>query len=180
MPDPSDDEFFDRAYAILGAVEDAPVRRRGRVFGVAELVRYAHDPDMELTIEETNLLVTDRHLSAIYRDLRRRLRVVDVPNVAAASDGDLERRSFPGGTIDVFETVRAGQWRMVVTFDLSLPPATWPKQLVLELGDDFAKLAIPEVDEFSGETMLLLDETRPRDAKILALLRDPRSHGEFL
>ncbi len=74
-------------------------RPGGRRIGVAELVQFLSDPRSELPPEAQRLLFSNPRLRADFKRLKTSLRCVELPALAAASDGAVDQRSFEGGSV---------------------------------------------------------------------------------
>lgn len=165
----------DRLYAARSALAEA-ARGRARV-GVAELVRFLTDPQSELSPEAERALFASPQLRADFQRLKRRLRLVELPAVAAASVGGVTSRTFEGGSVRVHPSRIEGQFYAVFQFEAA---TSRPGALLLEEASGrVAKRTLP-APEATGQVVLVLDRSNPADGLFLHLLVDPTTTGSFL
>src|SRR5262245_46021830 len=103
----------DRLYAARSAIAD--VTAQGRI-GVAELVRFLADAGVDLSHEAQRALFASPRLRTDFERLKRRLRLVELPEMAAASAGGIMVRTFEGGSVRVHPSRIEGQAYMVFQF----------------------------------------------------------------
>ncbi len=163
----------DQLYAAREAVADTAGRKR---IGVAELVRFLSDAGTGLPLEAQRTLFASPQLRADYQRLKARLRLKELPVVAAASAGSVTARTFAGGSARVHPARREGQVYMVFDFD---DPAVAPGALLLEDASRIAKRPLPTPDAL-GQVVLVLDRSDAGDALFLQLFIDPMTTGSFL
>jgi hypothetical protein len=175
---PSDEttiDAADRLYAARCALADAPPGGQG--IGVAELVAFLSDPRSELPPEAQQALFANPRLRADFKRLKAALRCVELPALAAASDGAVAQRSFEGGSVRLHPSRVAGQ--TYALFQFSWPTAT-PRALLLENASGLiVKRPLPAADA-SGQAVLVLDGTRQEDGTFLRLIADPTTVGSFV
>src|SRR2546421_7949895 len=94
-----------------------------------DLVRYLSDMSASLTADQWRLCREDPRVRADYDALKRNLSVAELPQAAAASQGDLEERTFPGGRLRIRPSALAGQVYLILTLD-RVP--TTPRILLVE------------------------------------------------
>jgi hypothetical protein len=165
----------DKLYAARSAL--AETQPAAPQLGVGDIVQFLSDPQRSLTMDEQRALFTNARLRADYRRLKSQHSVVELPTVAAASDGKIDARRFEGGSVRIHPSRVAGQVYVVLRFS---GPAASPRSLVLESASgEIVKRLLPAVDA-SGEIMLVLDRERPDDEAFLRLISDPTSMGSFL
>jgi hypothetical protein len=164
----------DRLYAAREAVAEASAG--GKRIGVAELVRFLSDSCNELTVEAQRALFASPRLRADFQTLKARLRMIELPVVAAASAGRVTSRAFPGGSARVHPARREGQVYVVFEFE---DPTVAPGALLLEDASCIAKRPLPAPDAL-GQVVLVMDRSDARDALFLQLLADPMATGSFL
>lgn len=182
--DPELDPVLQRADEIflarsLISVEARPAESR-QIFGVAELVRFLADPEAVLTAEQSRALFSDRRLADSFRALRRRASAFDMPAMAAASDGELSDRTFPGGLIRIRPARIGGQFYVSITLTEDTGGVV-PRQLLLvrEATGETSRIAI--ADPGDGAVLLVvLDPATEAGGRALAMLRDPMVEGTFL
>jgi len=176
---PSDGEpvvhVADRLYAARCAVADA-IPGSSKV-GVAELVQFLADPRSELSLEAQRALFSNPRLRADFKRLKTSLRCVELPALAAASDGSVNTRSFEGGSVRIHPSRVAGQ--IYALFQFNWPSAP-PRALLLEgTAGDIVKRPLPAADA-SGQAVLVLDQNQPSDDIFLRLIADPTTTGSFI
>jgi hypothetical protein len=165
----------DRLYAARCAIADAAPG--GPRIGVAELVQYLSDPRSELSPEAQRHLFSNPRLRADFKRLKASLRRVELPALAAASDGAVAQRSFEGGSVLIHPSRVAGQ--SYALFQFNWPSAT-PRAVLLESASgDVVKRALPAADA-SGRAVLVLDKNQPDDGAFLRLIADPTTIGSFI
>jgi hypothetical protein len=165
----------DRLYAARSAVADAP--SGGPRIGVAELVQFLSDPRSQLPPEAQRLLFSNPRLRADFKRLKASLRCVELPALAAASDGEVDQRSFEGGSVRLHPSRVGGQ--TYALFQFSWPTAT-PRALLLESASgDIVKRPLPTADA-TGQAVLVLDQNQPDDGAFLRLIADPTTVGSFI
>jgi hypothetical protein len=165
----------DRLYAARSAVADATAA--GPKVGVAELVQFLADPASELPPEAQRALFANPRLRADFKRLKASLRCVELPTLAAASDGTVNARTFEGGSVRIHPSRVAGQ--IYALFQFNWPSAT-PRALLLEgASGDLIKRPLPAADA-SGRAVLVLDESQPSDGIFLRLIADPTTMGSFI
>jgi hypothetical protein len=178
MP-PDNPAFKQRAedlYVARAVAEDTPPRALSLTF--ADLVRYLSDANTTLTAEEWRLCREDPRLRADYDALKRNLCVAELPQAAAASQGDVDERTFPGGSLRIRPSALAGQVYLILTLERAL--AT-PRFLLVEgANGEVARIALPPPDP-DGTMLVIQDTTKSEgDARAVRLLRDPASSGVLL
>lgn len=167
----------DEIFAARGVLDGA--QRRKPIFGLREIVTFLTDPTVQLTQEQTRLLFSDRDLASAFRQLKSRYAALALPAMAAASDGDLTDRTFPGGRVRLRPSKRSGQVYLIVDYG-EQPPDPSPAILLLEAPDGaVAKLALPGADD-QGQLMIILDEACTAESEVVRLLKDPRASGVFM
>jgi len=165
----------DRLYAARTAMAEAA--RPARRLGVAEITQFLSDPRRSLSMEEQRALFTDPQLRADYRRLKAQMSVIELPALAAASDGDVTTRRFEGGTVSIHPSRIPGQVYVVLRFSW---PAGAPRIMLLETNAGIlVKRSLPPADS-QGEMMMVLDEKSSPDQSFLRLILDPTSTGSFL
>jgi hypothetical protein len=165
----------DRLYAARSAVADAV--SGGTKVGIAELVQFLADPMSELSPEAQRALFSNPRLRADFNRIKASLRCVELPALAAASDGSVKTRSFEGGSVRIHPSRVAGQVYALFQFNW---PSTTPRALVLEsTAGDVVKRALPTADA-SGQAVVVLDPGRPSDDAFLRLIADPTTTGSFI
>ena len=164
-----------RLYAARSAAADV-VSAQGRI-GVAELVRFLTDATNELPAEAQRALFASPRLRADFQRLKRSLRRLELPALAAASAGSVTLRTFQGGSARVHSSRVEGQFYVVFQFQRT---EGVPGALLLEgVSDQVAKRALPLPDT-SGQVILVLDRSNPGDELFLQLFADPTATGSFL
>lgn len=171
--------IFDRAaelYAARRVLDDS--RHEPGAIGIAELYRVLTDPDSSLTDGVSRALFASPVLRRQFLALRDRLAVVQIPMLAAASDGTLTERSFPGGTLSLIPARSEGQMYLILR--LTDPAETSVPLRLVATGPDgaFAARALP-IGDSGGEIMIILDNTK-EDSALLRLLEDPLSEAALL
>src|SRR5262245_24099972 len=165
----------DRLYAARAAVADAAPG--GPKVGVGELVQFLADPTSELSPDAQRALFTNARLRADFNGLKASLRLVELPSLAAASDGTVDARTFGGGSVRIHPSRVAGQ--VYALFQFSWPSAT-PRAVLLQgAAGDILKRPLPAADA-SGQAVLVLDRNQPSDEAFLRLIADPTSTGCFI
>jgi hypothetical protein len=165
----------DRLYAARSAVADAAAQR-GRI-GVAELVHFLTVASVELPSEAQRALFANPRLRADFQRLKRRLRLFELPVVAAASAGTITSRTFAGGSVRVHPSRLEGQVYVVFEFR---PTASPPRALLFEdTANCVVKRPLPAPDAL-GQVVLVLDRSNPNDDLFLQLFADPTTTGTFL
>ena len=150
-------EPADRLYAARSAMaETGPSTRR---LGVAEIMQFLSDPRRSFSIEEQRSLFADPQLRADYRRLKAQMSVIELPALAAASDGDVRTRRFEGGTVSIHPSRVPGQVYVLMRFG---SPENPPRIMLIETaGGELIKRPLPPADS-QGEIMLVLDEKETR------------------
>jgi hypothetical protein len=175
---PSDElaaEVADRLYAARSAVADAATERPR--IGIAELVQFLADPTSDLSAEAQRALFSSPRLRADFKRLKASLNCVELPALAAASDGEVNTRTFEGGSVRIHPSRVAGQVYALFQFNW---PSTTPRALVLESASgDVVKRPLPAADA-SGQAVVVLDRERPSDDAFLRLIADPTTSGSFI
>jgi hypothetical protein len=115
-----------------------------------------------------------------------RTRVFEMPALAAAaSDREVDERTFDGASLRVRPSAQPGQVYIIVQFD---DPASAPSALLVEsAGGEMARMALTvdergsrrELDD-DGRLLLVKDLGNETDAQLVRLIRDPLSTGVFL
>ena len=168
-------DVADRLYAARCTIADAAPG--GPRVGVAELVQFLSDPRSELSPEAQRLLFSNPRLRADFKRLKTSLRCVELPALAAASDGAVAQRTFEGGSVRIHPSRVAGQ--TYALFQFSWPSAT-PRAMLLESASgDIVKRPLPAADA-SGQAVLVLDRNQPDDGAFLRLIADPTTIGSFI
>lgn len=165
----------DRLYAARCAVADA-MPRVARV-GVAELFQFLADPGKELSPEAQRALFSNPRLRADFKRLKATLRCVELPALAAASDGNVNTRTFDGGMVRIHPSRVTGQVYALFQFNW---PSGGPRALLLEdASGQMIKRPLPTPDA-SGQAVLVLDQNQPSDHIFLRLIADPTTAGSFI
>jgi hypothetical protein len=168
-------DVADRLYAARCALADAAPG--GPRIGVAELVQFLSDPKSELSPDAQRLLFSNARLRADFKRLKTTLRCVELPALAAASDGAVAQRSFEGGSVRIHPSRVAGQTYALFQFNW---PSAPPRAVLLESASgDIVKRALPAADA-SGQAVLVLDRNQPDDGTFLRLIADPTTVGSFI
>jgi hypothetical protein len=179
MSAPSDEsatDVADRLYAARSALADATLPSGPRI-GIAELVAFLSDPRSELSPDAQRALFASPRLRADFKSLKASLRCVELPALAAASDGTVAQRSFEGGSVRLHPSRVAGQ--TYALFQFRWPTAT-PRALLLEnASGDIVKRTLPAADA-SGQAVLVLDGNQREDSVFLRLISDPTTIGSFI
>lgn len=174
MAEPDD---VDAAYAALTTVEEG-ARSPGAI-SMRDLYRYVTDGEFELTSEQRATLTFNAVVRRSYRALCQQLAVVDMPLVAAASDGDVLERVFNGAQVRLTPSSRVPQFYLGIVFDSELVKRG-PLKLHVEGPSGITRRVLPAADDL-GEVQIVLDPDRyEADRLLLSLLRDPRSVGAFV
>jgi hypothetical protein len=104
---------------------------------------------------------------------------------AAASDREVDERSFDGASLRLRPSAQPGQVYIIVQFD---DPASAPSALLVEsAAGEMARMALTvdekgsrrELDD-DGRLLLVKDLGNETDAQLVRLIRDPLSTGVFL
>src|SRR5262245_27290697 len=100
----------------------APEQRR---INIAELVRFLSDPKSELPMDVQRDLFANPRLRADFQKLKQRLRLIELPALAAASAAGVTSRTFEGGTVRIHPSRVEGQVYVVFQFQeaISIPSA---------------------------------------------------------
>ncbi|MBI1417963.1 MAG: hypothetical protein GC146_12135 [Limimaricola sp.] len=169
MSDPFDSA--DRSYAADQALGDAALRRDRLGEREIHLFLTGEGPvDDRLS----RALFADPALRAMFRRIRDRLAQFTLPSLAAASDGAVDTRTFPGGRIELRPARRGGQTYLLLRLDWAMGPLV----LVLTRPDGTTlRHPLPATDA-AGETLQVLDNVV--DASLLAALADPETEGALL
>lgn len=168
-------QVADQLYAARCAVADA-IPGAPRV-GVAELVQFLADPASELSLEAQRALFSNPRLRTDFKRLKSSLRCVELPALAAASDGSVNARNFEGGSVRIHPSRVAGQIYALFQFNW---PSSPPRALLLEgASGDIVKRPLPAADA-SGQAVLVLDQNQPSDDIFLRLIADPTTTGSFI
>jgi hypothetical protein len=146
--------------------------------GIGEIVRFLNSSAATLDHAQTRYLFARPHLREAYAALRRRAMLIDVPRVAAASDGGIQERRFEGGRLRITRTADDPQVYVLVFFEKAMAPQ--PTSLLLEPGlGGLIKIEIPSPDA-EGEALVILDVENERDAEAVSALLDPNTTGAFM
>jgi hypothetical protein len=165
----------DRLYAARSAMADAAAQRES--IGVAELVRFLTVASVELPSEAQRALFANPRLRADFQRLKRRLRLFELPVVAAASTGNITARTFEGGSARVHPSRLEGQVYVVFEFRST---AGAPQALLFEDAANYVvKRPLPAPDAL-GQVVLVLDRSNANDELFLQLFADPTTTGTFL
>jgi hypothetical protein len=165
----------DRLYAARSAMADAAPQRES--IGVAELVRFLTVASVELPSEAQRALFANPRLRADFQRLKRRLRLFELPVVAAASTGNITARTFEGGSARVHPSRLEGQVYVVFEFRST---AGAPQALLFEDAANYVvKRPLPAPDAL-GQVVLVLDRSNANDELFLQLFADPTTTGTFL
>jgi hypothetical protein len=119
-----------------------------------------------------------RDFQQLRKDLAARLHRTVVPVAAAASDGTLTERRFPGGVIRLAASAVDSQ-HMYVMFEFEGQAPSFRAIELQGAGGDLMKMALDPPDE-DGLVQTLLDLRREDHAAIVRLLQDPNTQGSFL
>lgn len=166
------DEIF-MADAILS---ETP--REATSFGMVDLARYLTSTDMQLTGEQTRRLFSDPALRQGYSRLKETLSHYRMPVLMAASDGEVQERPFPGGSLKLVPSRRSGQIYLRMAFDTA-PEAGAAILLVESPTTGVHKLGFT-IGESQTSALVPLDLTNDWHSDLLAALRDPASSGSIL
>ncbi len=148
------------------------------LFGIVEIARFLKDPASELTPAQTRRLFADAGLRGAYRDLKTKLEYASVPEVRAASDGEIDERVFPQGRMRIVPARDSMQVYLRLTF-LDPDPSV-ATMLIVEMPEGgLLKRALPPQDQ-NGEIVAILNLGNPRDAALIKALRDPSASGSIL
>lgn len=147
-------------------------------FGMVEIARFLTTPTMQLSFEQSRKLFADPALRQGYEKLRTVLSVHELPTVIAASDGEIDRRSFEGGRIDLIPSGRPEEWYLRVEISDGNMPAE-PMLLVEAPEGGIHKLALANPDS-TNAFLVLLDVEEESQGALLHALRDPLSTGCIL
>src|SRR5262245_59241136 len=170
-----DTDVADRLYAARCAVADAPAATP-RV-GVADLVRFLADPGGDLPWPAQRALFSDHRLRADFKRLKACLGCVELPALAAASDGTVRARTFDGGSVRIHPSRVAGQTYALFQFNW---PARAPRALLLEgASGDMLKRHLP-VAVGLGQAVLVLDQSKTSDDAFLRMIEDTMTTGAFI
>ena len=165
----------DRLYAARCAVADA--KSDPTQIGIADLVRFLTDPSKMLSPDAQRALFSHPGLRADFKRLKASLRCVELPALAAASDGAVSTRDFEGGTVRVHPSRVPRQTYVLFQFSWASPS---PRALLLQgASGDILKRPLPAADA-SGQAVLILDRSQPSDAALLRLFEDPTTTGAFI
>ena len=144
---------------------------------IADIVRFLTVSGTRLTAEQSRKLVADRALRQVYARLKAVLVSHEMPALIAASDGEVDERTFEGGTL-LLVRGDAGDWYMRVRIDqrgqtekLSLliePEGGLPRKIDLGMPDS------------TRSYLVLLDDTDAHDQAVIVALRDPLSRAYIL
>jgi hypothetical protein len=144
---------------------------------VAELVRFLTIASVELPLDAQRDLFANPRLRADFQRLKRRLRLFELPAVAAASAGGITSRTLEGGSVRVHPSRLEGQVYMVFQFRAT---ANAPRALLFEdNANRVMKRLLPAPDAL-GQVVLVLDRGNPDDELFLQLFVDPTTTGTFL
>lgn len=176
----SDDFGGDRALALFVAERllEQPVSPRP-MLGPGDLAAFLLGDTRVSAAMVNRALMARPSLRADLAALRERLARLTLPAVAAASDGDLDERPLPGGSL----TLYAPPGERSVYLSLRLEDAPPPDVglsllLVTEAGEILAVPVPPFNDE--GTVTVILNSADAGDAALLAALRSPRTLGDFI
>jgi len=163
-------------YVARAAVDDAAVNPLHLTF--ADLLRYLSDATASLTPAQWRQFREDPRMRADYDRLKRSLAVAEWGQVAAASGGDLDERTFPGGRLRIRPSGHVGQVYLLLTIELV--PAT-PRILLIEgTNGEAVRIPLPAPDA-DGSILVIQDVAgNEADARAIRLLRDPTSSGLLL
>jgi hypothetical protein len=186
-------------YVAWTLAEETPAAPRPALtFG--ELVAFLVE-GRKLTQAQQQFLFANRKLRADFQRLKQdlahrvidrteraeaRTRVFEMPALAAAaSDREVDERSFDGASLRVRPSAQPGQVYIIVQFD---DPASAPSALLVEsAAGEMARMALTvdekgsrrELDD-DGRLLLVKDLGNETDAQLVRLIRDPLSTGVFL
>lgn len=166
------DEIF-MAEAIL-----AETPKDGKPFGMVELARYLTSADMQLTSEQTRRLFSDPGLRQGYQAIKEALTHYQMPQLMAASDGDVQERPFPGGSLKLVPSSRSGQLYLRMEFDTD-PVAGRIILLVESPTTGVHKLGFT-ISEAQTSALVPLDLNNDLHSRLVSALRDPASSGSIL
>jgi hypothetical protein len=186
-------------YVAWTLAEETPAAPRPALtFG--ELVAFLVE-GRKLTQAQQQFLFANRKLRADFQRLKQdlahrvidrteraeaRTRVFEMPALAAAaSDREVDERSFDGASLRLRPSAQPGQVYIIVQFD---DPASAPSALLVEsAAGEMARMALTvdekgsrrELDD-DGRLLLVKDLGNETDAQLVRLIRDPLSTGVFL
>ena len=192
---PDLDRVDERYEAWTVAEEGPPVRAPALSFG--DLVSFLSRGG-SLTSDQQRLLFKDRRLRAEFqrlkeefaaslpdddaagpvRDERIGRRLFTMPAMAAAAtDREVDERTFAGGTVRIRASRVPNQIYVLVTLEDARRP---PRALLLEGSEgETLMLDLPEPHE-DDVIRILKDLRRAEDAAVIRLLRAPATSGTFL
>jgi hypothetical protein len=167
----AEDLYVARSVASDTSLEQPPV-------SFVDVLRYLSDPSAHLTPAQWRFCQQHPRLRADYEGLLKKLAIGALPQAAAASQGELQERSFSGGLLRIRPSSIPGQVYLIFSID---PAPHAPRLLVIEGTDgSVARIALPEPDS-DGSMLVIQDTDRSEaDANAVRLLRDPTTSGIFL
>lgn len=149
------------------------------VVTVADIARFMDGRSSSFTMEQTRYMFSRPKLLTAYRQLRQQVTVVEVPAVAAASDGKLNNRAFEEGRISISRQPDSSHVYIVVT----LGEGHEGRQMDLLLENTalgIERLSFQSRPDDDGEILEIVDTTVPRFDLIVTLLQDPATEGRFV
>lgn len=147
--------------------------------GLAELVRFLEgDPGVSSALMNRAMLQRPA-LRADLTALRIRLTRMELPAVAAASDGDLEERPLPGGRLSLFAPSDEALVYLSLALADSPPPGVGLSLVLTTEENQVLVLPLPEFND-EGTVTLILTIGDAGDAALVAALRNPRTRGDFI
>lgn len=148
------------------------------LFGIVEVMRFLTNPTSQITSAQTRRLFADASLREAYRDLKGRLEYARVPEVRAASDGEINERHFPQGHMRIIPARDGRQVYLRLTF--LDPDPSMATMLIMEMPEGgLSKRALPPQDS-NGEIVAILNLDDAHDAALVEALRNPSVSGSIL
>lgn len=164
-----------RLYAARSALaETAPGRHRP---GIAELARVLAEPGRKLTTDEQRALFADAGLRADFKCLRARLGAIELPALAAASDGDVAVRTFDGGTLRIHPSRVPGQTYVIIEMGGG---SGVPGAIMFESPQGEVLKRSLTAGDARGRIVIVLDGSSDDDRAFLRLVADPNATGALL
>jgi len=168
-------QIADRLYAARTGMAGTKPGKQG--VGIAELLQFLADPASTLSMEAQRALFSNPRLRADFHKLKQRLRMGELPARAAASDSNLNMRTFEGGTVRIHPSRVAGQTYALFQFNW---PSGLPRALLIEgAAGEIIKRPLSAADA-SGQVVIILDQASAADQAFLRLICDPMATGSFL
>jgi hypothetical protein len=167
----AEDLYVARSVATEASVEPPAV-------SFADLLRYVTDRSTRLTAAQWKFCQDHPRLSADYRALVDKFALALLPQAAAASQGELQERNFPGGNLRIRPSSVPGQVYLIFTIGSELRACRF---LLLEGADgSTARIELPEPDVDGGMLVIQDIAGNEADASAIRLLCNPTTSGVFL